>query len=148
MSKTIDSLVRDFHEAMDIPVVETPSVPSDERVRLRASLIAEEFFETMAAMFGEHCPNLAEAQGEVTYAIENNRVRVDLVELADGLCDLDYVVAGTRLEFGIPGEEVLAEVHAANMRKTGGPLRADGKRLKPPGWVGPDVAGVIERAKR
>ena len=30
------------------------------------------------------------------------------------------------------------------MRKVGGPIRPeDGKRLKPPGWVGPDILGEL-----
>lgn len=147
---SIDDMVREFHVAMDIPIAESASVPSDERVRLRAKLITEEYFETMAALFGTvyGAEVLAEAQETVSRVIENATVLVDLPELADGLCDLDYVVAGTRLEFGIPGEAVLAEVHAANMRKTDGPIREDGKRLKPPGWVGPDIAGVLARASK
>lgn len=35
------------------------------------------------------------------------------------------------------------DVHRANMAKTTGPVRADGKRLKPEGWQPPDIAGVL-----
>lgn len=139
---TIDSLVREFHTAMDIPVAETPSVPSDDRVRLRASLIAEEFFETMAAMFGdEHL--IAPARFAMSQVVKEACVKVDLVELADGLCDLDYVVAGTRLEFGIPGEAVLAEVHRSNMTKVGAPTRPDGKIMKGENYSPPDIRAAV-----
>jgi hypothetical protein len=70
-------------------------------------------------------------------------VRVDMVELADGFADLDYVVEGARLEFGIHGQEIADEVQRANMAKVGGPIREDGKRLKPAGWKPPDIAGVL-----
>ncbi len=39
-------------------------------------------------------------------------------------------------------------VHQANMLKTTGPIREDGKRLKPEGWVGPDIRGLYEKIKR
>jgi predicted HAD superfamily Cof-like phosphohydrolase len=61
------------------------------------------------------------------------------------MADLDYVVEGTRLEFGIDGEPIAAEVHRANMAKTEGPVAPDGKRLKPPGWTPPDIAGVLRK---
>jgi predicted HAD superfamily Cof-like phosphohydrolase len=143
----IDSLVRDFHEAMGIPVAGTLSVPSDERVRLRARLITEEYFETMAALFGAN-PFLEAAKDAVFEEINHEDVKVDLVELDDGLCDLDYVVAGTRLEFGIDGAAVLAEVHRSNVSKVGAPTRADGKILKGPNYSPPDIAGVLERQRR
>ncbi len=38
------------------------------------------------------------------------------------------------------------EVHRSNMAKVGGPIRGDGKRLKPEGWTPPDVAGVLAAA--
>ncbi len=145
MANPIDALVRDFHVAMNIPVASSLAIPPDARVRLRATLIAEEFFETMASMFGESL-SLADARSAMRAAM-NGEPRVDLVELADGLCDLDYVVAGTRLEFGIDGEAVLAEVHRSNLTKVGGPVRADGKIGKPTGWQPPDIAGVLERQR-
>lgn len=43
----------------------------------------------------------------------------------------------------IPLWEVFQEIHRSNMRKVGGPIRADGKRLKPEGWVGPDIASKL-----
>lgn len=138
---TIDNLVSDFHHAMNIPVADKLGVPTDERVRLRARLITEEYIETMQALFPDS-PAWTDAISCLD-EIVGSVPKVDLVELADGLCDLDYVVAGTRLEFGIPGEAVLAEVHAANMRKASGPVRKDGKKLKPVNWVGPDIKRAI-----
>lgn len=46
----------------------------------------------------------------------------------------------------LPFVELWDEVHAANMRKAGGPkCPTTGKQLKPDGWVGPDIAGVLKR---
>ena len=79
-------------------------------------------------------------------------VVVDMVEFADALTDLDYVIEGTRLTFGIDGRCMLAEVQRANMAKTNEALAsADAskragvvKAQKPPGWTPPDVAGVLK----
>lgn len=68
---------------------------------------------------------------------------VRLVAVIDGLCDLLCVVYGAAAEFGVDLAPFWDEVHRTNMAKAGGPLREDGKRLKPPGWVPPDIAGVL-----
>jgi predicted HAD superfamily Cof-like phosphohydrolase len=143
---TLRDQVREFHLAMNVPAdAERPTRIPDERVRLRAALIAEEFFETMRAMFGAYGAGLEEAERLVTNAIRFNSVHVNMVELADGMADLDYVVEGTRLEFGIDGAPIAAEVHRANMAKAGGPVAPNGKRLKPEGWTPPDIEGVLRR---
>lgn len=69
----------------------------------------------------------------------------DLVGVADAVCDVLYVTVGLAETFGIDLPPVWEEVHASNMRKTGGAMREDGKLLKPDGWRGPDVAGMIHR---
>lgn len=94
----IDSLnqVADFHRTFRHPILETPAVPSRERCELRVSLIAEEL-------------------KELQEAIENQ----DIVEIADALCDIQYVLSGAVLEFGL-GEQFVAlfnEVQRSNMSK-------------------------------
>jgi predicted HAD superfamily Cof-like phosphohydrolase len=136
--------VQQFHNAVGQPVLTKPSVPSDERVRLRARLIAEEFFEVLEAMFGVES-HVRAARANIEYAVHDAPVHVDLPELADGFADLDYVVEGSRLEFGIDGDPIAEQVHRANMAKAGAPKRADGKIEKPPGWTPPDVAGELKK---
>lgn len=72
--------------------------------------------------------------------------------MADALADMVYVVHGTALAYGIPLDEVLAEVHRSNMSKLGLDgrpiLRADGKAVKGPGFAAADVAAVIAGAAR
>lgn len=182
--------VREFHEAMGVPVVDefTP-----KQAGLRCALIAEETCEVREAYRA-----------------------FDLVSIADGLVDLAYVVVGVPAQLGrdyvidttkattsgrrqaawrglrnvlvgtmverssallgelmdgckdpfteqsvfslmrwilnasqassLPFVELWDEVHAANMRKAGGPkCPTTGKQLKPEGWVGPDIAGVLKR---
>jgi hypothetical protein len=107
-----------FHLALDVPVFDTPAI---RRPELRASLIEEEAKETVEAIRSG-----------------------DLVEAIDGLCDLIYVAYGAANEFGVDLEPFWDEVQRSNMKKVGGSVREDGKRLKPPDWKPPDIAGVLE----
>ena len=109
--------VREFHEALEIPVAVTPKI---RRGELRAALIEEEAAETCAAIRAG-----------------------DLVGAIDGLCDVLCVVYGAALEFGVDLGPFWSEVHRTNMAKKGGPVREDGKRLKPEGWTPPDLKGVL-----
>ncbi len=98
MIKDTNSLnqVAEFHSTFKHPVIEKPAIPSKERCALRISLLAEEL-------------------KELQQAVEAN----DLVEVADALCDLQYVLSGAILEFGL-GEkfkDLFDEVHRSNMSK-------------------------------
>jgi predicted HAD superfamily Cof-like phosphohydrolase len=138
--------VIEFHKLVGQPLVGSPTIPADERVRLRARLVAEEFFEVMRSLYGHHA-GLNVSESTIEAVIRNSPTNVNLVELADGLADLDYVVEGTRLEFGIEGDAIAREVHRRNMQKRKGPVRADGKIEKPPGWTPPDIAGELAMQK-
>ena len=94
----IDSLnqVAAFHRLFKHPVLPSPQIPSEERCKLRVELLSEEL-------------------KELQEAIEAN----DLVEVADALCDLQYVLSGAVLEFGM-GEkfrDLFDEVQRSNMSK-------------------------------
>jgi hypothetical protein len=68
-------------------------------------------------------------------------------EAVDALVDILYVTLGAAVAWGVDLDLVWRAVHAANMAKGNGPMREDGKRLKPHGWKAPDVAGVIDRQR-
>ncbi len=74
----------------------------------------------------------------------------DIVEVADAIGDLLYVVYGAALTFGIPTSEVFSEIHRSNMTKldeNGEPiLRADGKVLKGPNFSPPDLMPLLRAA--
>ena len=72
----------------------------------------------------------------------------DMIEIADAIADSIYVLIGASLEYGIPLHKVWNEVQRTNMAKvdpsTGAVRkRADGKILKPPGWMPPDIASIL-----
>lgn len=141
----------EFHEAMDVPMQAIPEVPGDERVRLRLRLVAEEFFELLGSAFSADDPMTEEARSHFARASDHigdalcTHFSVNLPALADALADLDYVIEGMRLEFGIDGEPIANLVHAANMAKVNGGKREDGKIMKPPGWEPPDVEAELRR---
>ena len=154
---SITRQVGEFHRAFDSPILDKPQVPADGRVRLRLTLIAEEFFELLESC-GISLQTIdaaienANARGYMLHpmknvldAIGNLPITVDLPEFADALADLDYVIEGSRLEFGINGAPVAAEVHRANMTKVGGHRRTDGKWVKPPNFTPPDIGAELRK---
>jgi len=88
--------VSEFHKTFNAPVLETPQIPSEQRCELRVSLLQEEL-------------------DELSQAIKDG----DLVEIADALCDLQYVLSGAVLEFGLGNKfvELFNEVQRSNMSK-------------------------------
>ncbi|PIB30675.1 nucleoside triphosphate pyrophosphohydrolase family protein [Maribacter sp. 4G9] len=75
----------------------------------------------------------------------------DLVEVADALGDMLYILCGTILEHGMQHkiEEVFNEIQRSNMSKLGEdgkPIyREDGKVLKGPNYFKPDIASILEK---
>jgi predicted HAD superfamily Cof-like phosphohydrolase len=115
--------VAEFHEVYGCPARTSPMLDVPE-APMRLALIDEEVQELHDAI----------AAG-------------DLIETADALADIAYVVYGAALTFGIDLDAVLAEVHRSNMSKLGDdgrPIyREDGKILKGPSFSRPDIASVL-----
>ncbi|MCA9927701.1 MAG: hypothetical protein KC419_04465 [Anaerolineales bacterium] len=124
--------IEDFQLAAGAKRPSSPTIPSIETLHLRRQLIREEYEEVTAAFES---------------LINPNGDSPDVTELAHELADLLYVVYGTFSACGVDADAVFAEVHRANMDKIGGPRRADGKLLKPPGWQPADVKGVLDQLK-
>ena len=90
------SSVAEFHKTFKHPIEKEPVIPAPKRCELRVSLIAEEL-------------------KELEKAIEDN----DLIEVADALCDIQYVLSGAVLEFGLGDKfkDLFDEVQRSNMSK-------------------------------
>ena len=88
---------------------------------------------------------MAEENEEYLEAAKNN----DLVEVADALGDMLYILCGTILEHGMQDkiEEVFNEIQRSNMSKLGAngkPIyREDGKVLKGPSYFKPKIQEII-----
>jgi len=89
--------VAKFHSTFDLPILDLPTIPNPDRCMLRVNLLQEEL-------------------NELKEAIAQN----DLVEVADALCDIQYVLSGAILEFGLADKftELFEEVQRSNMSKT------------------------------
>lgn len=89
-------LVAEFHRTFKHPILRAPAIPEENRCRLRVELIAEELKEFEVAIREK-----------------------DMVGIADALCDIQYVLSGAILEFGL-GEkfkQLFDEVQRSNMSK-------------------------------
>ena len=117
-------LVGDFMEAFGQKVELEPTWPDFNTRELRLELIQEELDE------------LSEAVADR-----------DMIEIAEALTDLLYVVYGAGHAFGIELDECFHEVHRSNMSKLGGngrPIhREDGKVMKGPGFFEPDLESIL-----
>ncbi len=127
------SVFDDVRKFMEIghpdKITDVPRIPPDDIDELCQSLIKEEHKELKKAWANE-----------------------DLVEIADAICDLIWVLICKALCYGIPIDKVWDEVAKTNMAKfpNGVVLRrpGDGKIMKPPDWVPPDIKRIIEEAQR
>ena len=98
-----------------------PHIPELKDKTLWKKLVGEEIQETLTAIR------------------EDN-----LVKIADGIADSIVVLLGTAVCYGIDMRPIWNEVHKTNMAKKGGIIREDGKLLKPPGWIPPDIKRLLD----
>lgn len=120
--------VQSFHEAFGLGMKNSPTAKLElSKNLLRYKLMREENEEYLDAA--------------------NNK---DLIEVADALGDMLYILCGTILEHGMQHkiEEVFAEIQRSNMSKLGAdgkPIyREDGKVMKGPGYFKPNIQEILE----
>lgn len=88
--------VAEFHRTFHLPILESPAIPGEDRCTLRINLLQEEL-------------------DELKEAIQEQ----DITAIADALSDLQYVLSGAILEFGLGGKfkALFEEVQRSNMSK-------------------------------
>ncbi len=123
------SAVSAFHLAFGLGVNNTPTTEIDEAtMNLRFSLMDEENKEYLDAMKNK-----------------------DLIEVADALGDMLYILCGTIITHGMQDviDKVFEEIQRSNMSKLGSdgkPIyREDGKVLKGPNYFKPDISKVLKQ---
>ena len=121
--------VKDFHNAFKIKNNESPTVDIDDKsILLRYKLMREENEEYLEA------------------AQEG-----DLVEVADALGDMLYILCGTILSHGMQYKiaEVFEEIQRSNMSKLdkdGQPIyREDGKVMKSDLYFKPNIQNILDK---
>lgn len=127
MQKQIDS-VKEFHTAFKIGYSEKSVANLGENKNLlRYNLMKEE-------------------NEEYLEAVQNN----DIVEIADALGDMLYILCGTIIEHGLQDkiEAVFDEIQRSNMSKLGNdgqPIyREDGKVMKGPNYFKPNFEAILK----
>lgn len=121
--------VQEFHKAFELGFKESPHADlGAAKNQLRFNLMDEE-------------------NKEYLEAANNN----DLVEVADALGDMLYILCGTIIEHGMQHkiEEVFEEIQRSNMSKLGEdgkPIyREDGKVLKGPNYFKPNIKEILDK---
>jgi len=119
--------VEKFHETYQLLSNHSPTVAIPEVIKtLRYELMKEE-------------------NEEYKEAVDNN----DMIEVADALGDMLYILCGTIITHGMQHKisEVFEEIQRSNMSKLGldgKPIyREDGKVMKGPNYFKPDIAKIL-----
>lgn len=133
--RTTLEMVQEFHETYGLPVSLQPDLSNQTTKELRINLLQEELDELKEALAED-----------------------DIRGTLDALIDLQYVLDGAFLSFGLQRVKDIAfdEVHRSNMSKLGEdgkPIRreGDGKVLKGPNYFPPDLeqfVGISEAPKK
>ncbi len=127
MKKQLDA-VKQFHQIFKVGFSDNPVASLGEtKNQLRYNLMKEE-------------------NEEYLQAVQNN----DLIEIADALGDMLYILCGTIIEHGLQEkiEVIFEEIQRSNMSKLaedGTPIyREDGKVIKGPNYSKPDFSSIIQ----
>ena len=119
--------VKEFHKAFKLDYLEKPKADLGiDKNKLRFNLMKEE--------------------NEEYFEAANNN---EIVEVADALGDMLYILCGTIIEHGMEHkiDEIFREIQNSNMSKLGAdgsPIyREDGKVLKGPNYFKPDIEGIL-----
>lgn len=127
--KKYTEAVKQFHSAFKIGHLESPKAHLGiNKNMLRYKLMREENEEYLEAANAD-----------------------DLVEVADALGDMLYILCGTIIEHGLQHkiDEVFDEIQRSNMSKLGQdgePIyREDGKVLKGPDYFKPDISKILSQ---
>lgn len=120
--------VKEFHNAFEVGFSQSPKSDLGEAKHLlRYNLMREE-------------------NEEYLEAVKNN----NLIEIADALGDMLYILCGTIIEHGLQDkiEAVFEEIQRSNMSKLGidgKPIyREDGKVMKGENYFKPDFSTILE----
>tara|TARA_B100000900_G_scaffold14693_1_gene11747 strand:+ start:4467 stop:4853 length:387 start_codon:yes stop_codon:yes gene_type:complete len=120
--------VKEFHKAFKLDYLDFPKADlGSDKNKLRFNLMKEE-------------------NQEYLDAANNN----DMVEVADALGDMLYILCGTIIEHGMQHkiDEIFSEIQNSNMSKLGtdgNPIfREDGKVLKGPSYFKPNIKGILD----
>lgn len=138
--------VSQLHSNFDFLVSSRPNKLTNDKMRERLELIAEEFLELVQASgFDLHI--VLDPWG----SIEKIEIKTScefipsFVDQSDALIDITYVVMGTAVSMGLPWQELWDDVHRANLSKKVGVTKRGHKKdlVKPDNWIGPKTEEIL-----
>ena len=135
MTVNRETRLTEFHKAFGHPIDEVMTV---DNLELRRSLITEEYQELM------------EEISSISLDLARGRKPPEerKANLLKELCDLQYVISGMAVAFGMPLQPAFNRVHASNMSKLGAdgkPIyREDGKVMKGSNYRPPDLTDLVK----
>lgn len=147
--------VHDFHAKFNHPIAPSPTIPDVQLRLLRVRLLMEEAAEFCEASGFPVEVYVKKPDGDIVgvmaAGIEHETPElIDIVEVADGLGDINVVTNGAALVWGIPIAAVDAAINESNMSKLGEdgkPIYDEhGKVQKGPNYKKPDIARVLAQA--
>lgn len=144
----VEDMVYDFHKVFKHPVGDVPTVEDRKLIQSRVNLISEEFLEFMEATYGES--EIAPMKQAVESVAMFEETEPDIVEMADALADMVYVIVGTAVALGIPFMTIFNEVHSSNMSKlfpdgTAHYRESDNKVIKGPNTFKPRILDILNQ---
>lgn len=134
------ALRRSFVREFDIEAPDTPE-HNLQAMAMWETMLAEEWVEFQQALADYKQLGPQASQEQLTSS---------MAELTAEGVDVLNVLVGLLLSQGLPVETMTQAIHDANMRKRcNGQIlrRADGKVLKPEGWLPADKQAVIQNAR-
>lgn len=117
--KTMTRDVLEFRNKIRLPVSPRPRLLEPNELTFHTRFIMEELSELLSS-----------------------HEQRNLVDAADAVADLLYVILGMSLHMGLDLDQIFKLVHEANMQKQpGSTVRSNGMpdAIKPPGWVDPKI---------
>lgn len=134
--RTREQAVTEFHKAMNAPIG-LPLNSAPELIQLRMELLEEECNELLDV--------LDDIRDSLMQGLEP--LPSDVENLYKEMADVQYVLSGLAVSFGIPLQTAFNRVHESNMSKLhddGTPrYRADGKVLKGANYKEPVMSDLV-----
>lgn len=144
--------VVEFAEAAGDPFPPEPRVPTAEDTEFLVRMLLDEILELLSI---HHDSQLAKSKLNEMIRDAKSLPKEEsptIASFSDGVMDLVYYSFHACSKLGIDMDLVFDEVHRCNMKKADPKTgkfnkRADGKILKPEGWIGPDIESALKRGR-
>jgi predicted HAD superfamily Cof-like phosphohydrolase len=131
-------MLRNFHSKFGHYTGISPHIPDAKTLLLRSRLINEEVNRELLPVLVK-----CDIEGSNPKTTSTRRLEL-LTEVSDAIADSLYVIFGTALAFGIPMDEIFAEVQRSNMSKSDIKDKY-GKTIKGLSFSKPDLEAILKR---